>query len=1567
MKRLLSFATFFICSLLTTLAQFSGSGNGTEDDPYLIFNETQLSQVSNFLNQEGVVFKLMKDLDVTEWIAENNPRQGWLPIGVESMPFMGVFQGNNHKVSGLMINRTSTDYVGLFGHLSGATITNLTIEGSAVMGASKVGGFCGYASGATITNCNLTLTNGVEGTSYVGGFVGQSLHSNYSSFNVETSVGSQSFLGGFVGSVEGGTFSNGEVVGERTNNNDYAGGFAGKMNGAELSEIKVVGDISGNDYIGGFIGCCSTATLTQCSIESNVSGRQYVSGVVGALENTTSSFNYCFHKGTITATGDYTGGVVGISKGGCIEEMESCSHFGDMNGQNYVGGLIGAVLNLAVEPTLHIYHRTRSNNTYYYRESITSGVNVSKPINNCTSIGNIFGYSYVGGLIGSETTVKSFSHTWTYVEAAYNEYFHGDKLIRDYYYFYDENNNNVGTTLTYYTYTRNVASLSLINNYYNGTIQGSSYLGGIVGYKSGGTIQNNYTNINIYGSNYVGGIVGKVSGDSDGDYSNTTTIKSNVAIISTLSGGGRIYGVIDEEHTIIGALGSSESNRASAQARVIKNGLLQDIYDDLQNGTSIGSSALKLKANYVSWGWNFDDNWNILETESFPYKKYQTAPPIIESELVSQSTAISGNCINGGTVYLKYKDRDLVSTESSNHNWTFEIEPLQSGASVQLYADAEGMTPSYFTKALVGFPGSGTEEDPWQIYSAEDLQGIFNSGYYIVMNDIDLTQWIDENSPTKGWVPVGRNGCNGIFIDGDNHTISGLWISNNTTERYNGLFSSFSNGLIKNMNVEVASGKTSTTSILIGRMNQSDIINCSVKGNVQSSSYYSGLLVADVTYSNITNCSAVGDIDSSGTEVGGLVGNAEYTTFHSGRYEGSINQSFSTMSDCGGLVGSLSNSSLVLCNSACSITATDCYTGSDITGVVDIGGLVGSAYSSSILNCKSQTDIIVNARDCEKEYCRVGGLVGFSRGSISSSFSEGNIISTNGNGYVGGLVGYGDNSCIISNCYSAADVSGSLYTGGLVGYTCSSIDKCYAKGDVNGIKYGAGVIGELDGSEASLTNCAACNNIINLTDQSSWGCRVIGGYKNGAADPEMSNYALSTMQVSLNNVAQIKTDDLVEGIAKTPDELMQADTYIGLGWDFEEIWYMNTETGYPDLLWNKSRDAQSISLTSIPSMTYGDDTYTLPVSTDQGLTLSWTVDDTNVASISGNTLTINGAGNTTITATQTGNEEYAEFSMTYTLTVAKASLTITADNKSKMVGTENPELTVTYDGFVNGDDASSLTALPSTTTTATVDSPVGTYPITASGAESSNYDITYIEGTLTVSEEPLVIDDTDISQLDNVVYIEPVTAYAGNTMTLSIKMKNTVGIQTVQFDLYLPEDVEVLQDEDDYELIELSTERTTARKMDQFSAIYTSNGAYRVLINSTRGNTFDGTDGEIVTAQIKLSDDIEGGDYPIIFRDIVLVDTNSEGFETDFVKSTLSVPDYLPGDVNNDGKVNAIDLNAITNYILEHRTFPFTFNTKAADINTDTKINAIDLNAVTNMILHSSTPSGIKRRYLEAD
>ena len=159
MKRLLLIWALFLCSLTAAFAQFSGSGSGTKDDPYLIFYAEQLSQVRNFLNKEGVYFKLMLDIDLSDWISENAPKEGWQPIGTGSSPFLGVFDGNNHVISGLIINRPSSDNVGLFGmtgHWDGgettAIIRNVKIEGS-IKAKSSAGGFSGYANSTLFENC----------------------------------------------------------------------------------------------------------------------------------------------------------------------------------------------------------------------------------------------------------------------------------------------------------------------------------------------------------------------------------------------------------------------------------------------------------------------------------------------------------------------------------------------------------------------------------------------------------------------------------------------------------------------------------------------------------------------------------------------------------------------------------------------------------------------------------------------------------------------------------------------------------------------------------------------------------------------------------------------------------------------------------------------------------------------------------------------------------------------------------------------------------------------------------------------------------------------------------------------------------------------------------------------------------------------------------------------------------------------------------------------------------------------------------------------------------------------
>src|SRR5207244_5498306 len=93
------------------------------------------------------------------------------------------------------------------------------------------------------------------------------------------------------------------------------------------------------------------------------------------------------------------------------------------------------------------------------------------------------------------------------------------------------------------------------------------------------------------------------------------------------------------------------------------------------------------------------------------------------------------------------------------------------------------------------------------------------------------------------------------------------------------------------------------------------------------------------------------------------------------------------------------------------------------------------------------------------------------------------------------------------------------------------------------------------------------------------------------------------------------------------------------------------------------------------------------------------------------------------------------------------TLTITADDKSKVYGAALPGVTASYSGFVNGDTASDLVTPVSLSTTATAASAVGTYPITASGAADANYTISFVAGTLTVTPAALTIRADDKSKV----------------------------------------------------------------------------------------------------------------------------------------------------------------------------------------------------------------------------
>lgn len=1286
MKKILLLGAMLLCSRFVALAQFSGSGDGTEESPYLIFNVTQLSQMSNFGGKSGVVFRLMKDLDMSEWIAENNPRQGWSPVGVSATPFKGKLVGDNHTISGLSISRPSESYVGFFGYLSGATISNLTIEGSDVTGNSHVGTFAGYATGCTITNCHVKLTGKVSSSSgsYIGGFIGTSSGCTISNFSIDAAVISTgaSFVGGFGGSVSG-TLSNGKVNCNVTSSKSYTGGFAGTTLSATITDVIVTGDIKGTTHVGGFIGKSDAVDiLIRCTYIGDLTGNENIGGISAFLSAGSSSFfTSCNTKGKITAIGDYVGGIVGASQGSCIEGLNNCSHWGDITGASYVGGLLGSrnYNGTFTAPVLHTYmirtekyirdNPTTSTGSHFrtYSDNITEGTIKDIIINDCVSIGNISGKDYIGGLIGSdissdEFTKSSVNYNYKNVTSSYTIYtwyLFKDGVYVDHYSNMTGSEAFIGVNFTVYTYTRNTMPIILKNSYFSGNVKGSINVGGIVGYKSGGSIINNYSLATIQGSSSVGGIVGKMEGNTkvSGVY-NTTIVQSNVSnvlsISATMNNVGRVYGSAQTGYTSIGTLGSTLGNRSLVTNKVLKNGIVQEVNDDLQNGTSIGISLLKLRATYEALGWNFDNDWNILEEEGFPYKKYQAAPPVITSKLESQSTTISGTSANGGIIYLYYKDKEPISTVCDGNDWSFTTDPLQSGAKIQLYADVEGLTPSYFTTATVSYPGKGTETEPYLVYTAEDLQGISKSGHYKLMNDIDLSEWINDNSPTEGWPAVGRNGLETIYFDGGSHKITGLWVD--TSNDNNGLFANCISGQIKNVTVEVAEGKTvkggDNTGILIGYSANTNIHNCKVKGDVKGTLHVGGVagfmennevsgviytgnvlsntdgafaggIVAQMDGGKLVSCEVEGEIESV-LYTGGLVGFSSNSQLDSLKFNGKLSSS-ADRAYVGGLIGKTDDCSLTNSNARLTITTTGNST--------YVGGAIGHSNNGEVANCISNDDITTIGTE---NY--VGGLIGYSNTSITQSCANGSISVSGDDSFTGGLVGYSRNC--ITNSYSTTNVIGTKYTAGLVAYSFSSIDKCYAKGNVTGQSYGAGIVGNMDGPAAATTNCVALNSTLLLNEQTSWGCRVIGGFGNGCEDPDESNYALASMQVILNGRLTKKEDDIVEGISKTQKELMQKDTYVSMGWDMDNIWTIYEDKTYPyfvDMLGNELVvailfDDKEIQI--IEGKTSTIKTTILPLS-ESYKALNWLSDNPDVVTVDNGIITAVAEGIATITAMST--------------------------------------------------------------------------------------------------------------------------------------------------------------------------------------------------------------------------------------------------------------------------------------------------------------------------------------------
>ncbi|WP_052480987.1 MBG domain-containing protein [Gilvimarinus agarilyticus] len=372
----------------------------------------------------------------------------------------------------------------------------------------------------------------------------------------------------------------------------------------------------------------------------------------------------------------------------------------------------------------------------------------------------------------------------------------------------------------------------------------------------------------------------------------------------------------------------------------------------------------------------------------------------------------------------------------------------------------------------------------------------------------------------------------------------------------------------------------------------------------------------------------------------------------------------------------------------------------DVTGKSYVGALVGNAINSNIY------DSYVSGGAVTGTLLGVGGLIGSGSGRIENSYTNVDVYADSG--IAGGLMGGGRMD--ISSSYASGNVSSPLgQVGGLVGqYNGGTLSNSYATGRVSGSNPVGGAVGNLIGY-GSISNV----------------------FWNHDANP------------GLNGVGSDVSALGVTG--KTLAELQTLSTFTGAGWDIDtqggtgRVWRLYEGHSTPLLrgfLTELNISASDSSTTYTGAMQTGDGVWEVAGPYDTGLILG-TATNTG-GGIDAGTYSLGIEG---VYSTQQGYDITLD---TGTLTINKAPLTLTANSDTVTYSGVSQSVTgYTATGFVGGEDASVLTSI---TASGGIGTNAGSYAHTLGGSDD-NYDLTFVDGALTVSPRDITLAVSDASKV----------------------------------------------------------------------------------------------------------------------------------------------------------------------------------------------------------------------------
>lgn len=275
-------------------------GDGSEDNPYTISTASHLLQVRSLLNSHFIQTDDI-DLDEEEWVA----------IGTEQSPFTGSYNGNEFTISNLFSD-SEQSYQGMFGHTSGALLTDITLENAEVSGGDNVGILAGRSFNTIINGCSAEGT--VSGAANVGGLVGHYEGRMLECFAAVQVTGTGNYVGGLIGDSYGyieRCYATGNVTGE-----SYVGGLVGLSSSVGVMSCFAIGNVEGLDNVGGLAGMVRQSRMAFCYATGMAQGRQNIGGLVG-VNSSRIHFSYSIGRvaGQVNA-----GGLIGAQEGDATAE-----------------------------------------------------------------------------------------------------------------------------------------------------------------------------------------------------------------------------------------------------------------------------------------------------------------------------------------------------------------------------------------------------------------------------------------------------------------------------------------------------------------------------------------------------------------------------------------------------------------------------------------------------------------------------------------------------------------------------------------------------------------------------------------------------------------------------------------------------------------------------------------------------------------------------------------------------------------------------------------------------------------------------------------------------------------------------------------------------------------------------------------------------------------------------------------------------------------------------------------------------------------------------------------------